>query len=94
MLTVAVAFLHRNMKRRSIVQGLFRTEQWEYPNEALREAIVNALAHRDYGPAALGTQVQLELFPDRLVVRNLGGLYGPVDVAPRSSSCGGAASPS
>jgi ATP-dependent DNA helicase RecG len=58
-----------------------RIEEWEYPMEVLREAIVNALVHRDYSAAARGTQVQVELYPDRLVVRNPGGLYGPVDEA-------------
>jgi ATP-dependent DNA helicase RecG len=40
----------------------------------------NALVHRDYSPAAQGAQVQVELYPDRLLVRNPGGLYGPLDV--------------
>lgn len=34
--------------------------------------------HRDYSPVTRGTQVQIELFPDRLVVRSPGGLYGGV----------------
>jgi ATP-dependent DNA helicase RecG len=79
MLKVAVAALQRNMKRVSIVEGTFRTERWEYPIEALREAIVNAMVHRDYGPSARGAQVQIEMYPDRVVVRNAGGLYGPIE---------------
>jgi ATP-dependent DNA helicase RecG len=80
MVEETVAFLKRNMKRRSIVQGLFRHEEWEYPEIALREAIVNALVHRDLSVSARGTQVQIELYPDRLLVRSPGGLYGPVSV--------------
>lgn len=79
MLKVAVAALQRNMKRVSIVEGTFRTERWEYPIEALREAIVNALVHRDYGAAARGAQVQIEMYPNRIVIRNAGGLYGPME---------------
>lgn len=70
----------RNLQRRAVVQGLFRRDVWEYPVEALREALVNALAHRDYSPLARGTPVQVRIFPDRLEVENPGGLFGPVTV--------------
>ena len=56
----------RNLQRRAVVQGLFRRDVWEYPVEALREALVNALAHRDYSPLARGTPVQVRIFPDRI----------------------------
>jgi ATP-dependent DNA helicase RecG len=68
------------MRRRSVVSGIYRVDQWEYPEEALREAVVNALVHRDYSEFARGMQVQVEMYPDRLLIRNPGGLYGPVDV--------------
>jgi ATP-dependent DNA helicase RecG len=79
MLRGTLEVLQRHLKRRGIVHGLIRIDEWEYPIEVLREAVVNALAHRDYSSAALGTQVQIELFPDRLVIRNPGGLFGPVN---------------
>jgi ATP-dependent DNA helicase RecG len=74
----ALRVLRRNMTRRSTVSGGGRADAWEYPETALREAIVNACIHRDLAHFARGTQVQIEMFPDRLVVRNPGGLYGPV----------------
>lgn len=80
MVAETVRILKRNMRRRSVVSGLFRTDEWEYPEEVLREAIVNALVHRDLSEYARGMQVQVELYPDRFVVRNPGGLYGPVEV--------------
>jgi ATP-dependent DNA helicase RecG len=80
MLRDAVAALKRNMQRRSLIMGLFRQEQWEYPEVALREALVNALVHRDLSVGARGTQVQVEMYPDRLLIRNPGGLYGPVGI--------------
>ena len=68
------------MRRRSTVAGAGRTDVWEYPEAALREAIVNALVHRDLSGPSRGTQVQIEMYPNRLLVKNPGGLYGPVSV--------------
>jgi ATP-dependent DNA helicase RecG len=70
--------LKRNMQRRGLVQGLFREDMWEYPETVLREAIVNALGHRDLSPQARGAQVQVLMFPDRLEVLSPGGLFGPI----------------
>ena len=72
--------IRRNMARRATVEGVRRTDSWEYPETAIREAVVNALVHRDLSSASRGTQVQVEMYPNRLVVRSPGGLYGPVTV--------------
>jgi ATP-dependent DNA helicase RecG len=66
------------MSARAIVRGAGREDVYDYPVEALREAVVNALMHRDYSGWSHGTQVQIEMYADRLVVRNPGGLYGTV----------------
>ncbi|MEO7194333.1 MAG: ATP-binding protein [Pseudonocardiaceae bacterium] len=68
------------MSVRSYVNGTGRREQYDYPLEAVREAIVNAVLHRDYSHVTRGTQIQVELHPDRLIVRSPGSLYGPVRV--------------
>lgn len=75
----AIAAIIRNMTRAAIVSGVGRTDRYEYPLEVVRELILNAVLHRDYSPGARGAQVQVELYPDRLVVRSPGGFYGPVD---------------
>lgn len=74
----ALLAVRKNMTRRSVVHGAGRADSWQYPEAALREAIVNALVHRDLSPDARGTQVQVEMYPDRLTIRNPGGLFGPV----------------
>jgi len=70
--------IKRNMQRRGIVQGLFREDLWEYPELVLREALVNALGHRDLSAAARGSQVQVQMFPDRIEFLSPGGLFGPI----------------
>jgi ATP-dependent DNA helicase RecG len=55
---------------------MVRQETLEYPLEAVRELLVNAVAHRDYN--VQGDNIHLNLFSDRLEVQSPGGLPGPV----------------
>ena len=50
--------------------GLQRIEKLEYPQEALREAIINAIVHKDY----TGTTIQLSVYDDKLIIWNPGML--------------------
>jgi len=74
----ALDAIRRNMQRRTLKTGLLSEEIMEYPELAIREILVNAVGHRDYGPGALGSQVQVKMFSDGLVVQSPGGLFGPV----------------
>jgi len=79
MVETTLSVLHRNLAVRAVMSDHGgRVDEVEYPLDAVREAVVNALMHRDYSPVTRGTQVQIELFPDRLIVRSPGGLYGGV----------------
>lgn len=68
----AVAFVGRNTRQAIVITGKpERDVVPEYPEEAVREAITNALCHRDYSRA--GT-VQVRIYDDRLEVWSPGGL--------------------
>ncbi len=67
------------MRQSLLVEGIFHRALAEYPEEAIREAIVNAVAHRDYNPMARASQVRLQMFADRLEIQSPGGLFGAVN---------------
>ena len=50
--------------------GLQRVESWEYPYEAIREVILNAIVHRDY----MGAPIQISVYDNKLMVWNEGSL--------------------
>ncbi len=77
----AISMAIRNMRVGAIIQGAGREDRYDYPLAVVRELVTNALMHRDYSPDARGSQIQIELYPDRLVVKSTGGLYGPITVA-------------
>ncbi len=82
MLSEAISFCKRNMKIRTIIdpQTGERMDKTEYPLEAIREAVLNALIHRDYSHFTEGTPVQICFFTDRLEIHSPGGLYGRMTV--------------
>lgn len=69
----AEKFVLNNIKKSAwIVPGKIpREEIWEYPPEAIREAITNAVTHRDYQSTA---NVQIRIFDNRIEIWNPGGL--------------------
>ena len=74
----AEAFLVSNMKRGVRLVSLEREEQVEYPTKAVREAIVNAVAHRDY--SIRGDEIRIFMFSDRIEFYSPGRLQGHVTV--------------
>ena len=72
----AEAFVSSNMRRGMRIAGMERAEMTEYPLAVVREAIVNAIAHRDY--SIRGEGIRLLMFSDRLEVYSPGRLPGHV----------------
>ena len=70
-LNEAFAFIDRHNRIRSEIDGLHRIDQRDYPVEAVREALLNALVHRDY---AFGDSTLISIFDDRIEFASIGGL--------------------
>ena len=71
-------FVRRNTASAAHLEGARRIDDLEYPESAVREALVNALVHRDYSIA--GTDVMLAIYADRLEVQSPGCLPNTVTV--------------
>lgn len=52
-------------------EGIHRVETYEYPKDAIREAILNALAHKDYSS---GTPIQISVYDNKIMIWNYGQL--------------------
>ena len=72
----ATEFVRRNRRIVPHMEGIRRIDVEEYPLPAVREAIANAIAHRDY--ALTGSSIRLFLFDDRLEIISPGRLVFPV----------------
>jgi predicted HTH transcriptional regulator len=69
---------HISMEAQIVPTQIERLERWEYPLEALREAIINATCHRDYRDSG---NIQVRIFDDRVEVWSPGLLPEGITVA-------------
>jgi len=75
----ALDFVRRNTAMAAWIDDSGRRqERWDYPSEAVREAVVNAIAHRDYTITV--TDIELSIYSDRLEVISPGRLPNTVTV--------------
>lgn len=72
----AEIFVGKNMHSVVRLVGMAHEETSEYPLDALRELLVNAVAHRDYNQR--GDNIHLNIYADRVEIQSPGGLPGPV----------------
>lgn len=81
MVDEAVDFVNRNSRHSSIIDDKGkRADRDEYPLKAVREAILNALVHRDYSIHSENVPVRLEIYRNRLEIISSGGLYGKLTI--------------
>ena len=82
MIKQTMDFITKNMKRRVIISPDTgeHDDKFEYPIEAIREAVINALVHRDYSQYTESSYISIKMYNDRLEISNPGGLYGNLTV--------------
>ena len=82
MLDGALAFVRKNTRTKTIIDPDTgkRRDRSDYPVNSVREAVLNALVHRDYSIHTEGMPIQLRIFADRLEITNPGGLYGRLSI--------------
>lgn len=82
MLDGAIQFVSKNMRTKTIINSHTgkREDRTDYPITAIREAILNALVHRDYSIHTEGMPIQVIMYEDRIEIRNPGGIYGRIKI--------------
>jgi len=82
----AIHFVRRNTKVEAYLEGgARRKERWDYPEEAVREAVVNALVHRDY--LLSGTNIELSIYSDRMEIVSPGRLHNGITPERMKTGC-------
>ncbi len=79
MVETVVNFVMKNTRHPIRVSGIHRVKIDEYPPEVIREAIVNAIAHRDYEDAA--RTIYVKVFYDRVEILSPGNLMRPLTIS-------------
>lgn len=67
-----MAFIKKNIALGATIGEIYRKDRWEYPLEAIREALINAVIHRDY--AILGSDIKVAIYDDMLEITSPGPL--------------------
>ena len=81
MLEEAVEFVRKNSRTKTIIDETgHRNDKAEYPIKAVREAILNALVHRDYSIHTENVPIRIEMYRDCMEITNSGGLYGKISI--------------
>ena len=73
-----MAFIKKNIALGATIGEIYRKDRWEYPLEAIREALINAIIHRDY--AILGSDIKVAIYDDMLEITSPGPLPDALSV--------------
>lgn len=80
----AETFIKNNSKTSWIIQGMKRIEYNDYPTRAIREALVNAIIHRDY--QITGSEIHVDMYDNRLEITSPGGMIDGSNIQNRDIS--------
>ncbi len=87
----AIKFVMQNTRVSSTLKGNKRVDRPDYPAQSIREAIVNAVAHRDY--SIIGSRIRLFIFEDRIEIKSPGKLPNTVTIEKMKEGCSFARNP-
>jgi len=73
----AYEFVLRHINKSAVVEGVYTNTRWQYPVVAIRDAIRNAVVHRDY--ALTGRDVKVAIFDDMIEITSPGKLLPSID---------------
>lgn len=73
-----MAFIKRNIALSAAIGEIYRKDRWEYPLDAIREAVINAVVHRDY--AQTGSDIKIAIYDDMLEITSPGPLPDTLSV--------------
>jgi ATP-dependent DNA helicase RecG len=73
-----MTFIKKNIALGATIGEIYREDRWEYPLEAIREALINAVIHRDY--AILGSDIKVAIYDDMLEITSPGPLPDTLSV--------------
>jgi ATP-dependent DNA helicase RecG len=76
MITTALQYIKLQLPERYEIRGSEQVTRLQVPEVALREALINAVAHRDYSAMALSREIQIRVTPTKISIENPGGLFG------------------
>lgn len=77
-LNEAYEFINLHNSIQATFDGLLRIDTRDYPEDAVREALLNAVVHREY---AMSGSILVKLFPDRMEFISVGGLMRGIELA-------------
>jgi len=77
MVDKSIGFFQEHLRIQAKIKGLLREETWEIPLEALREAVINALIHRDYSDSSF---IYIKIYDSQIVIANPGVLPSTLSI--------------